>query len=156
MLNRVDFPLTRNQISDFILEKEYTNFLTLQQAISELLDAFMIQGKSSSNRTLLAITDEGKETLEYFENRIGDGIKEDICAYLSVNKFALRNESSVQSNYYKSTQGEFEVELLAKEKGQDLIHLKISVPVEDIAISVCDNWQKKYQEIYRYLTSELF
>lgn len=31
MLNRVTFPLTAAQVSDFILGKEYTNFLTLQQ-----------------------------------------------------------------------------------------------------------------------------
>ena len=36
MLDQVDFPLTGAQVSDFILTKEYTSFLTLQQAISEL------------------------------------------------------------------------------------------------------------------------
>ena len=41
MLNRVTFPLTTAQVSDFILEKEYTNFLTLQQVINELTDAEM-------------------------------------------------------------------------------------------------------------------
>ena len=39
MLNRVTFPLTTAQVSDFILGKEYTNFLTLQQVINELTDA---------------------------------------------------------------------------------------------------------------------
>ena len=42
MLNRVTFPLTAAQVSDFILGKEYTNFLTLQQVINELTDAGMI------------------------------------------------------------------------------------------------------------------
>ena len=37
MLNRVTFPLTTAQVSDFILGKEYTNFLTLQQLIDDLL-----------------------------------------------------------------------------------------------------------------------
>ena len=35
MLNKVNFKLTYSQISGFILEKEYTNFLTLQQVISD-------------------------------------------------------------------------------------------------------------------------
>lgn len=30
MLNRVAFPLTKSQIGDFVLEHDYTNFLTLQ------------------------------------------------------------------------------------------------------------------------------
>ena len=36
MLNRVTFPLTAAQISDFILGREYTNFITLQQASDAL------------------------------------------------------------------------------------------------------------------------
>ena len=41
MLNRVSFPLTKSQVGDFVLEKEYTNFLTLQQVISELTLALL-------------------------------------------------------------------------------------------------------------------
>ena len=31
LLNKVSFPLTMAQVSDLILEKEYTSYLTLQQ-----------------------------------------------------------------------------------------------------------------------------
>ena len=62
MLQRVDFPLTKAQISDFILEKQYTSFLTLQQVISELIDADMITAHSIRNRTHLSITKEGRQT----------------------------------------------------------------------------------------------
>ena len=30
MLQKVDFPLTNSQISEFVLDKEYTNYFTLQ------------------------------------------------------------------------------------------------------------------------------
>ena len=30
MLNKVDFPLTNSQISEFILDKGYTNYFSLQ------------------------------------------------------------------------------------------------------------------------------
>ena len=39
MLDRVDFPLTNSQISEFILDKGYTDYFKLQQAISELTQA---------------------------------------------------------------------------------------------------------------------
>ena len=107
MLNRVTFPLTTAQVSDFILGKEYTNFLTLQQVINELTDAGMIATQSIRNRTHLSITDEGKETLNFFENRIGDTIKQEINTYFQENEFTLRNEVSVLGDYYKSTSGEF-------------------------------------------------
>ena len=36
MLKKVAFPLTNAQISEFVLDQEYTTYFTLQQAISEL------------------------------------------------------------------------------------------------------------------------
>ncbi|MBE5875073.1 MAG: DUF4364 family protein [Lachnospiraceae bacterium] len=156
MLDRVTFPLTNAQISDFVLEKEYTNFLTLQQVISELTEAGMISSQSIRNRTHLAITKEGRETLHYFENRVSDAIKADIKTYFRENEFTLRNEVSVLGDYYKSTSGEYEAHLVAKDRGINLIDLTLSVPVEEVAAAICDNWQKKNQDIYKYLIQELF
>ena len=91
MLNRVSFPLTMAQVSDFILEKEYTNFLTLQQAIGELTDTGMIETRSVGNRTHLVLTKDGRDTLSFFENRINSSIRGEIDAYLRENEFTLRN-----------------------------------------------------------------
>lgn len=101
MLDRVTFPLTTAQISEFILEKEYTNFLTLQTAISELTETGLAESRTLLNRTQLQITEEGRNTLHFFENRISDAIKRDIIDYFKNHKLELRNESSIQSNFYK-------------------------------------------------------
>ena len=71
MLNKVKFKLTYSQISEFILEKEYTNFMTLQQVISDLQDTELSKTDTLNNRTYFTITDEGRNTLSYFGNRIG-------------------------------------------------------------------------------------
>lgn len=156
MLNRVSFPLTKVQVSDFILERDYTNFLTLQQVFSELIDTNLVTAKSIRNRTHLVVTEEGRSTLHFFENRIGDAIKADVDAYLKDHELEMRNETSIIGNYYKSTNGEFVAELIARDKGMDLINIKLSIPVEKMAADICDNWQKKNQEIYQYLTAQLF
>ena len=156
MLDRVTFPLTTAQISDFVLQREYTNFLTLQQVINELSDAGMISSQPIRNRTHLSITKEGQETLHYFENRISDAIKSDIKSYFRENEFALRNEVSVLGDYYKSTSGEYEAHLVAKDRGINLVDITLSVPVEEVAAAICENWQNKNQEIYQFLIQELF
>lgn len=156
MLNKVNFPLTKSQVCDFILQREYTNFLNLQQAISELIDAGLVTPKSLRNRTHLLITEEGIHTLEFFGNRIGDTIQHEIDVYMEENQYDLKNEVSVTGTYYKSTSGEFNVNLIAKEKNTELINLTLSVPTTEIAISICENWEKKNQEIYQYLTEQLF
>lgn len=156
MLDRVNFPMTNAQISDFILEKEYTTFLTLQQVISELIETGMISAQTIRNRTHLSITAEGKETLHFFENRIGEPIRKDIADYFREKEFDLRNEVSVLADYYKSTSGEFEARLVAKERGISLVDLTLSVPTKEMAETICDKWQKNNQVIYQYLTKMLF
>jgi len=153
MLDRVTFPLTTAQISDFILGKEYTNFLTLQQVFSELTDTGLIEARSANNRTHLTITSEGTETLHFFENRISLAIKSEIHAYFQEKEYSLREEVSVVSDYYKSTSGEYEAHLIAKERGVNLIDLTLSVPSKELAESI---WMTKNQDIYQYLIEQLF
>ncbi len=156
MLNKVSFPLSSSQIGDFILEKDYTNFLTLQQVFSDLKENNLIASKTVRNRTLFSITEEGMNTLSYFQNRISDAIKTDVVEYLRENEMELRNEVSILSDYYKSTNGEYEAHLWAKDRDVELVSIKLTVPTEEIASSICAKWQDKNQQIYQYLTEQLF
>ncbi len=156
MLDRVTFPLTKAQIGDFILGHDYTNFLTLQQVIAELIDAELIRAKSLRNRTYLEITEEGKNTLSYFGNRINDSIKQDITAFFDAHEMDMRSESAVRADYYKSTSGEYEARLVVKERDVTMVDITLSVPDEDTAAAICANWQTRNQSIYQFLVSQLF
>ena len=87
MLNKVNFPLTNTQLSEFILEKEYTNYFTLQQVISELLSSGLIHVKTAGSTSRYQITAQGIETLGFFSNRISDPIKEEIDNFLKENSY---------------------------------------------------------------------
>lgn len=156
MLNRVNFRLTYSQISSFMLEKEYTNFMTLQQVISDLQDTGLIEADTLGNRTYFSITAEGRNTLSYFVSRIGDAIISDVDTFLLEEHFELKNESSITTNYYRIPSGGYEVELAARENDVNLVSIKLSVPTEAMAQTVCDSWYKKNQKIYKYLMEELF
>lgn len=156
MLDRVSFPLTRAQIDGFILEKEYTNYLTLQQAMGELCEIGLVSTRSLRNRTQLMLTDEGRSTLQFFRNNIPEAIKEEIDAYLKENSVALRNEVSVTGQYFKLSGGSYQTLLAATERGESLIELKLHVPDEKTASAICDHWQKKNEDIYALLVKELF
>ncbi len=156
MLDKVTFPLTNAQVSAFVLEKEYTSYMTLQQVISELTDAGLILLKNDHNRTYLNITEEGRDACRFFEDRIGESIRADIDEYLNNNEFTLRNEVSVTGDYYRSTSGEYEAHLQAKDRDITLVDITLSVPTEETAIAICDNWQQKNQDIYKYLVQNLF
>lgn len=156
MLDRVSFPLTRAQITDFILDKEYTNYITLQTVLAQLSEGNMIEEKNIRNRTQLFITEEGLDTLHFFENRISSEIKKDVDTYLKEKSVSLKNEASILADYYKSTDGEYKAHLIAREKKQTLVDITLSVPTEEIASSICNKWENKNQEIYQYLIEQLF
>ncbi len=155
MLSKVDFPLTNAQISEFILDKGYTTFFKLQQALSELKDAELIREETVHNRTLYHLTDDGEESIFYFKNKISKPIQDDIDQFLKEKKYDLKNETAIKADYYKNTAGEFSVRCQVTEQQEPLIDLTLSVPTEAEAEKIAANWQKKNQSIYAWLMAQL-
>ena len=107
MLKQVNFPLTNAQLSGFFLDREYTTYFTLQQALNELLEAGLIKMQTLHNSTRYEITREGEETLEFFGKKISPAIVEDMDEYLKENRFRMRNEVGLVSDFYKSTNQDY-------------------------------------------------
>ena len=51
MLSKVNFPLSNTQISEFMLDKQYTNYFTLQEVLNSLADDGFIQILTNKNTT---------------------------------------------------------------------------------------------------------
>lgn len=155
ILDKVDFPLTNGQLTNFILEKEYTSYFNIQQAISELIEDNYINSESIRNSSLYQITESGRETLSFFSNNISQAIREDIDCYLKEHKYSLRNEVSTLADYYESKKNEFVTHLRVIEGDSAVIELKLSVPTEREANIICNNWRDKSPDIYAYVISTL-
>lgn len=155
MLSKVDFPLTNAQISEFILDKGYTTFFKLQQALSELIDTDLIREETIHNRTLYHLTEDGEESIYFFKNKISKPIQDDIDQFLREKKYDLKNETAVKADYYKNTAGEFSVRCQVMEQQEPLIDLTLSVPTEAEAEKIAANWQKKNQTVYAWLMAQL-
>ncbi len=151
MLDHVDFPLTNTQISNFILEKDYTTYFTIQQTISELVSADLIRTESTHNNTHYYITPAGRETLSYFPDKISAAIKTDVLSYFAENKMELKQEISILADYYKTTSQEFAARCQIREKDRSLIDLTITVKTKEQAEAVCANWQKQNEDVYGFL-----
>ena len=70
MLNQVEYPLTNTQITNFILEKEYTNYFTVQEILSDLISSQLITAESTHNNTRYRITPYGQESLGFLHVKI--------------------------------------------------------------------------------------
>lgn len=155
MLNKVDFPLTTSQISEFILEQGYTTYFRLQETLAELVDSDLVTVENTHNRTLYRLTENGESTIAFFRNKISTEIQADIDRFLSEKEYALKEEVSVKTDYYLTTNHEYEVRCQIIENGSNLIDLKLVVPTETEAETIANNWTRKNQEIYTSLITEL-
>ena len=122
MLHQVNFPLTNAQLSNFFLDREYTTYFTLQQALNELLDAGLVKKETMRNSSRYEITKEGEETLEFFGKNISPAIVSDMDEYLKQNRFRMRNEVGLISDFYKSTNQDYIVHC-----GKEKLFLSISI-----------------------------
>lgn len=155
MLSMIDTPLTNSQISEFILEKEYTNYFTLQQALSELNETGLVTISNTHNSSSYHITEAGENTLSYFGDKISDAICEDIREYLSQKHNEIQDTRSVTADYFLGNGEDYLVCCQVREKNTTLIDLTISVPSERQAVSVCNHWKSKSQEIYAHVMEQL-
>ena len=103
----------------------------------------------------LVHTEQGKEMLGYFGNKISDEIKKEVNEYLTKNKYELKQAANIISEYYRTTQGDYAVHCCIKENGSSLIDLTVSVPDEDTADYMCGKWKDSSQSIYEYIIKQL-
>ncbi|MCR4656035.1 MAG: DUF4364 family protein [Lachnospiraceae bacterium] len=155
MLERADQPVSKTQIYDFMLSREYTDYFTVNEVINEMIDTGFIKSQTKRNRSHLELTDEGRKILVLFPSRIKPEIKKEIDDYLLEKEYDLKNEVSIQSNYYKGVSGDYIAELTAREKNSELMTIRVSVPSAESAESVCLNWERNNQEIYKALMQKL-
>lgn len=155
MLHQVNFPLTNAQLSNFFLDREYTTYFTLQQTLNELLDAGLVKKETMRNSSRYEITKEGEETLEFFGKNISPAIVSDMDEYLKQNRFRMRNEVGLISDFYKSTNQDYIVHCEVREGKAVLVNLDISVPDKEQAEIMCNHWKDRSQEIYAYVMKSL-
>ncbi len=151
LLERAETPLLGSQLCDFFLEKEYTNYFTVQEALHELDEGAFIKKESTHSNTHYSITPAGSQTLSFFSDKLSSGIHADIDEYLRENQLAIREATSVLADYYRAPGEQFSVRCQLRERSQPRIDLTITVPSEELAVAICDNWKQQSGHVYEYL-----
>lgn len=155
MLEKMDFPLTNTQISDFFLEKEYTDYFTIQRVLHDLLDSELIRMESTHKNTQYTITPAGVETLKYFQDKVSSSIEEDVLSYFADKKMTIKNENSIIADYYKTVDRAYAARCQIKEKGISRLDLTLTVKTKEQAEAICQNWKKESDAVYACLMDYL-
>ena len=81
--------------------------------------------------------------------------RDDIDMFLSEKKYSLREEVSNFADYYEVRKNEYLCELKVVERDTPVIEIRLSVPSEDNARTVCSHWRQKNADIYAYVINVL-
>ena len=154
-LRKVNFPLSNSQLTELMIEKEYTDYFHVQEALSDLVSANLATVETVRNTSKYTATMDGEKTLEYFSSEIPYVIKRDIDTYLRENAFELRNESCMVADWKLSDDGGCTVSCKVNEGKETIISLTINVTTPAEAERVCEKWPQKAQELYLEIMTQL-
>ena len=155
MLQNSRNSLTNSQISEFILDHEYTNYFNVQNAFAELLDADLIRCSNTYNTSYYEITPAGKKTLELFGNTLSREIRQEIDEYLKENNHEIVQKVTLISDYNKNANGEYTATCRLIEKNAPIFELRLSVPDEEDALHICNNWRTSSDDLYAFAVKKL-
>ena len=154
-LNEIESPLTFGLIQDYITEHEYTNYFNVQNAFAELLDADLIRCSNTYNTSYYEITPAGKKTLELFGNTLSREIRQEIDEYLKENNHEIVQKVTLISDYNKNGNGEYTATCRLIEKNAPIFELRLSVPDEEDALHICNNWRTSSDDLYAFAVKKL-
>lgn len=155
MLDNVEFPLTNAQITNFFLEKEYTDYFSIQQTIHELDSSDLLSIESTQKNTLYRITPAGKETLKFFQDKISVSAMEDIRCYCKEHEMTMKAGNAYLSDYYKASDQSYAVRCLVREHGVNRMDLTLMVKNKEQAEAICLNWQEQASDVFACLMDML-
>ncbi len=155
ILDQASFPLSNTQITNFILDKDYTSYFKVQQVFLDLLGSDLIVAESTRSNTIYHITEDGRDTLNFFRSKISDEIKADIALFLDKNHNLLKEETSILSNYYLCKDGSYTVECQILEEQSSILNLTMHVATKEQADTICKNWKVEHIDVYTSLVDRL-
>lgn len=159
LIESTEIPLSYNQISDFILDVGYMDYVTLITCLSDMEEANYLNTIIEGTSHRYTITQNGTEALELFGKRIPVAVKNRIKQYIIDNKNYIKKDYENIANYFEEVLDDGSVEYIVKcgtyENDTMLMELNISVVSKDQAKLICNNWKNNISSIYTNIIKEI-
>lgn len=155
ILDRLDMPLTKSQMTNIILENYLIDFFTLQQCLAELEQSDLLKQVEYQKKLSFEISETGKKAVDVFIKRIPRNTAAIIDRYITNNKEALKKESEIVADFSKISDKEYIVNLKVIERNIVLIDLKLSVVSSKQAKQICEKWKDSSEKIYGQIMNTL-
>ena len=156
LIQKMAFPLSNSEICQFALEKNYMDYFSAQQYLSELVEAHLLKQNKHKNDTRYTLTQKGKDMIHYFISHLSENIKKEIDSYVQQNKKRIHTESEVTARYFLQPNNDYLVKCtLCDGDGTNLMEISLPVATKEQAKWICDNWKNNITRIYGTILNAL-
>ncbi len=155
ILCNISDAVTLSQLCDILLEKMFSNYFHLRQALSELEEAALIERERQPISTLFRVTPQGRETYVYLEKDLSVDIRRHILDRLQQlridDPLSIRAEADYETTVTDGTR----VHCVLMEGMTRIIDMYVSVPGQEAAREAAIQWPQKARRIYERIMEEL-
>lgn len=156
LIDKMDIPLSSSQIELFALSENFMNYFSLQECLSEMVQIKYLDAYKDNNTTRYTITDEGLQSLDYFEKHIPIDTRNKINQYVLENRKRIKRDYETTANYFKELNSDdFTVKCAIYEDDAMLMEINLSVVSRDQAKLICNNWKTNISTLYSDILSKL-
>jgi hypothetical protein len=152
----MDMPMSRAQLTEFIIAKELMNHFTLEQNLVDMIERGFLEGTNETtndqNSTRFTLTEDGAMHLEQLDSLLPRPVRLMIDQYVEDNRGKIKKSFEKTANYFPSTENdEYIVKLGVYDDKRGSMLMEISMPVvtREQAKMVQSKWNRDYSEMYR-------
>lgn len=156
LVEKMGMALSNSEICQFALEKNYMDYFSVQQFLSELVESHLLEKSKYKSHTRYTLTKEGKEIVNYLNSHISEEIKEVIRIYVHENKKRILTEYDVSARYILDENNDYIVKCsLCDNDGTNLMEISVPVATQEQAKFICNNWKNNVNRIYGAILNTL-
>ncbi|MDR1066883.1 MAG: DUF4364 family protein [Clostridiales bacterium] len=148
LIDKMD-ALTKTELEGFVLRDDYMEYFDLQNILAKLSEAGYIETTQDNNAVRFSTTEDGRQTLDYFEDHIPIDFRLKINKYAAENNHSDKHDNEISANYfYDFDRNEFIVKCGVYECDSMLMEVSVNVVNREQAKLICSNWKNNVNQFY--------
>jgi len=162
LINLMDLPMSRAQLTDFIIAKEIMNHFTLEDHLTDMVDRGFLEAAheitQDETTTRYSLTEDGHIHLEHLNEHIPRPARNMINKYVSETRGKIRKGFEKTCHYFPDIENdEFIVKggIYDDKRGSLLMEITVPVATREQAKQLQANWNANYNSIYQRVLAAL-
>jgi len=162
LIGAMDLPMSRAQITDFIIQKDLMHHFVLEQNLVDMVQRGFLEVTNENARdestTRYALTEDGHTNLELLGGQIPRPVRNIIDQYVAENRGKIKKGFEKTAHYFPNAENdEYIVKCGVYDDKRSTMLMEISVPVftREQAKQIQANWNENYNTLYQRILATL-